>query len=105
MTETACWYLLIDMEPTLLQVPSSALNSRMSSRVPSPVSPPALCYIITRIVLVTTQIMSSHQGITVCTCYHHFIVQCGATQHVPVVGETSGVAPGGGGGEQTFSAV
>ena len=25
-------------------------------------------YIITRIVLVTTQIMSSHQGITVCTC-------------------------------------
>ena len=27
-----------------------------------------LYYIITRIVLVTTQIMSSHQGVTVCTC-------------------------------------
>ena len=23
------------------------------------------------------------QGVTVCTCYHHFIVQCGATQILP----------------------
>ena len=28
-------------------------------------------------------IMSSHQGITVCTCDHHFIVQCGASQSGP----------------------
>ena len=49
--------------------------------------------------------MSSHQGISVCTCYHHFILQCGATQIGPGWGESSGVTPGGGGGkEEEFSA-
>ena len=42
-----------------------------------------MCYIITRTVLVTTQIMTSHQGVTVCTCHYNFIVQCGAPQLGP----------------------
>ena len=32
---------------------------------------------------VTTQIMSSHQGVTVRTCYYNFIIQSGAPQTGP----------------------
>ena len=39
------------------------------------------------------------------TCYHNFIVEYGAPQIGPGWGESSGVAPGGGGGEEEFSAV
>ena len=49
--------------------------------------------------------MSSHQGITVCTCHYHFIVQCGSTQLVPGGGKSSRGGPGGGGGEEEFSAA
>ena len=48
--------------------------------------------------------MTSHQGVTVCTCHYNFIVQCGAPQPGPGGGESSGGGPGGGGGEEELSA-
>ena len=49
----------------------------------------------------------SNKGITVCTCYQNFIVQCGAPQTVPGWGESSWFdgGPGVGGGEEKFRAV
>ena len=46
----------------------------------------------------------NYQSITVCTCHYHFIVQCGSAQTVPGWGESSREGPGGGRGEEEFSA-